>query len=131
MIAKPIKGRFIFQETTYIAHPWRDFLPDAGTDDIFRHAGFSQNDADGDKRKRAESPHRQQEQEQLPPQKIRVRFGQRRAAKHLRVRQLERRGQISAHGGSVAQDYPAKNIRLVFPCLAALLRRAFALNITA
>ncbi len=63
---------------------------------------FLQNDAERDERKRAQPLHRQQEEEQFPPETIRVGFGQRGTPEQLRVRQLKCLCQISAHASSVA-----------------------------
>ena len=90
-----------------------DFLPDARTDHVSRHAGFSQNDPQRNQGKRAQPLHGEQKQEQLPAQKIRVGFGQRRATKQLRVRQREGFGQIPAHKGSV--ELRPRLVKKVFP----------------
>ena len=95
-----------------------DFVSDARTDDIFRHAGFCQDDAERDERKRAEPLDRQQEKEEFSPEKIGVGLGQRHAAKHLRVRQLECLCQISAHDSNVKHCRRAGS-KMLFPSFAA------------
>jgi hypothetical protein len=85
-------------------------MPDARLHDAARRAGFFQDDAERDQRKRGQPVERQQKEEQLAAEKIRVGFGQGRATKQLHVRQFKRLCQISAHEFSLAQRHSLKKV---------------------
>ena len=91
-----------------------DFLPDARPHHVSRHVVFFQHDPQRDQRKRAQPLDREQQQEQFPAQQVGVGFGQGGPAKHLRVRQFKRLGQIPAHAASV-EHYAIRSKRFFLP----------------
>jgi hypothetical protein len=75
--------------------------------------GFSQEDTEGDQRKSGQALNRQQQEEDLASEVIRIGTWQGRVAKPLQVRPIKGLGQIIAHGLSVKRfaDPVKKDLR--------------------